>query len=106
WWLTYSIRQRDRNFPVLPVLLTTSKIHSRTGVDFHFDWGASQYQQVTPDSGQHPILRILRVARDRDRPPDRLQFPDWKNAGIFEPERLRRIRPGKSAVGLEYFSDV
>src|SRR6185295_18333895 len=42
----------------------------RSGVDFHFDCGASQYlskqffvglvgylyQQVTPDSGQHPIL--------------------------------------------------
>ena len=42
----------------------------RSGVDFHFDWGASKYlskqffvglvgyvyQQVTPDSGQHPIL--------------------------------------------------
>jgi hypothetical protein len=42
----------------------------QNGIDFHFDWGASQflskqffvglvgyaYQQVTPDSGQHPIL--------------------------------------------------
>jgi hypothetical protein len=42
----------------------------QSGVDFHFDWGASQYlskeffvglvgyvyQQVTPDSGQRPIL--------------------------------------------------
>jgi hypothetical protein len=42
----------------------------QSGVDFHFDWGASQYlskqffvglvgyvyQQVTPDSGQQPIL--------------------------------------------------
>ena len=42
----------------------------QSGVDFHFDWGASKYlskqffvglvgyvyQQVTPDSGQHPIL--------------------------------------------------
>jgi hypothetical protein len=42
----------------------------QSGIDFHFDWGASQYlskqffvglvgyvyQQVTPDSGQHPIL--------------------------------------------------
>ena len=42
----------------------------QSGVDFHFDWGASKYlskqffvglvgyvyQQVTPDSGQHPVL--------------------------------------------------
>lgn len=42
----------------------------RSGIDFHFDWGASKflskqffvglvgyaYQQVTPDSGQNPIL--------------------------------------------------
>jgi hypothetical protein len=42
----------------------------QSGIDFHLDWGASQflskqffvglvgyvYQQVTPDSGQHPIL--------------------------------------------------
>ena len=46
----------------------------QSGVDFHFDWGASKflskhafvgivgyaYQQVTDDSGQHPVLGAFR----------------------------------------------
>jgi hypothetical protein len=46
----------------------------RSGMDFHFDWGASKflskqtfvglvgyfYQQVTDDSGQHPVLGAFR----------------------------------------------
>ncbi|HEV2154961.1 SphA family protein [Bradyrhizobium sp.] len=51
------------NFP-------NADIHYRSGIDFHFDWGASHflskqlfvgmagyaYQQITDDSGQNPIL--------------------------------------------------
>jgi hypothetical protein len=58
--LTYNFRNHDTNY--------------QSGVDFHVDWGASQflskqvfvglvgyvYQQITDDFGQHPILGAFR----------------------------------------------
>lgn len=88
----------------------------QNGIDFHFDWGASQflskevfvglvgyvYQQVTADSGQHPILGPFKSRGNRGRPAGRA----WRHEGVFERQGLWRIRPGKPASGLEYLGDV
>ena len=66
-----SIQRRDTNFPQWPAYnFKNPDTQYQSGIDFHLDWGASQflskqffvglvgyaYQQVTADSGQHPIL--------------------------------------------------
>ena len=92
----------------------------QSGVDFHFDWGASQflskqlfvglvgyaYQQISDDSGSNPDPGWLQFAGARRWSADRVSFSGWKHAGISEFKRLRRIRCGKSTIGLECLVDV
>ena len=56
-----------------------------------------------------PVGALSSVASGRGCwrwPADRVSFPDWKHAGVFEPERIWRIRCGQSAIGLEHLADV
>jgi hypothetical protein len=86
----------------------------QSGVDFHFDWGASQflskqfsvglvgyaYQQISDDTGGHPIPGARRW------PAGRIYLSCRKNAGISQSEGLRRIRCGQQAIGMEYLAYV
>ena len=70
----------------------------QNGVDFHFDWGASQflskqvfvglvgyaYQQVSANSGQLPILGAFESMVLGRGPPGRLHLSDRKSARLFE----------------------
>ncbi|MDL2404622.1 transporter [Rhizobium calliandrae] len=70
---TYLNQKTGREFSAVAGLTYNFKnpdTQYRSGIDFHVDWGASQflnehvfvglvgyvYQQLTPDTGQHPIL--------------------------------------------------
>ena len=91
----------------------------QSGVDFHVDWGASQflskqlfvglvgyaYQQITDDFGS-PHPRRFPLTRRWRRPADRISVSGRRHAGLSQSERLRRIRRGKPAGRLEYMADV
>jgi hypothetical protein len=92
----------------------------QNGIDFHIDWGASQflskqvfvglvgyaYQQVSDDFRRPPDPGWFPVARHRRRPADWISVSGRRDAGIPESERIRRIRCGQPAGGMEYVVDV
>ena len=56
--------------------------------------------------GSNPDPEWIQVAGTRRWSADRVSFSGWKHAGISESKRLRRIRCGKSTIGLECLVDV
>jgi hypothetical protein len=92
----------------------------RSGIDFHFDWGASHflskqlfvglagyaYQQVTDDSGQNPRLGGFRSRVFGVGPQIGYIFPGGRHAGLSGLAGLRRIRCGQSGAGLEHLADL
>ena len=92
----------------------------QSGVDFHFDWGVSQflskqvfvgfvgygYQQITDDFRTASDSRWLPFAGFRHRPADRLHLPDRKQPGFSRPEGIWRVCCRKPARRLEYLADI
>jgi hypothetical protein len=91
----------------------------RSGIDFHFDWGASHfftkqlfvgiagyaYQQITDDSGQNPILGAFRSRAFGVGPQIGYSFPVGDMQGSLS---LRGYgdRCSQPSVGMEYVVDV
>ena len=77
----------------------------QNGIDWHLDWGASQflskqffigavgyfYQQITPDSGQAAFLGPFESARHRNWTANRFSISRWQSAGIPESQGLWRV---------------
>ena len=100
-----------------PRILRTKTRQYQNGIEFHFDWGASQFlsKQVSSALSDMPISRsptILEATRSLTASShvlgvgnaNRIYFPDRKDAGISEPEGLRRVptrRTGHRAGILE-----
>ena len=92
----------------------------QNGIDWHLDWGASQfltpqvlvglvgyvYQQLTADRGQAAFLgefksRVLAIG-----PQIGIHISDGPHAGLSQPEGLRRVRRREPVCGLERLDHV
>ena len=92
----------------------------QNGIDFHVDWGISQFlsKQFFVGLGRiwiptdHRRLRSesaarrIPVPRLRHRPAGRVAVSGRRHAGISQPERLWRICRREPAVGVECLADV
>ena len=92
----------------------------QSGVDWHLDWGASQfltkqllvgavgyfYEQVSADSGSGDRVGALRVRRDGSRPANRLHHSGRSHAGLRQCQGVLGIRRTRPAVRLERVADL
>ena len=92
----------------------------QSGIDFHFDWGVSQflskqvfvgfvgyaYQQITDDFGQPAVLGGFRSRVVRHRSAARLHFQDRRQPGISRRQGIWRVRRRQPPVRLEHLADV
>jgi hypothetical protein len=92
----------------------------QNGIDFHVDWGASQFlskqvfrrpRGICLSAGHRRFRseshsRRVPVACHWRRAADWISVSGWRHAGLSESERIWRIRSSQPAGGMEYVVDV
>ena len=96
---------------------TNTSTDYKNGIDFHLDWGASQflskqvlvgavgylYQQVTGDSGSGDRVGCVQIAGGWHWTASRVHLPGRRRpAGLSESEGLQGVRRAEPTAWLEY----
>jgi hypothetical protein len=100
--------------------MTNPSTNYQNGVDWHLDWGASQfltkqifvgavgyfYEQLSPDRGCAPQLCPFESGVIGGRPAGRFHFSGRPVASLFKFEGIWGVRCAQPAIGMEWMGDA